>query len=172
MNLLFCVALCILPHNNSNKSHLPSQVMPGNTGSTRAEKSWCKSNDMSFFHVIIHIIKNRNRCWHIGDWWRGISGPNLITAFMAIHPDSKVHGANMGPIWGRQDPGGSHVGPMNFAIWAGVGSARVNENTCSKVLIFNLNQTILLYYHYYASLCSNDSWYETTVMFLINQNWQ
>ena len=32
-------------------------------------------------------------------------------------PDSKVHGANMGPIWGRQDPAGPHVGPMNFAIW-------------------------------------------------------
>ena len=32
-------------------------------------------------------------------------------------PDSKVHGANMGPIWGRQAPGGPHVGPMNFAIW-------------------------------------------------------
>ena len=32
-------------------------------------------------------------------------------------PDSKVHGANMGPIWGRQDPGGPHVGPMNLAIW-------------------------------------------------------
>ena len=31
--------------------------------------------------------------------------------------DSKVPGANMGPIWGRQDPGGPHVGPMNFAIW-------------------------------------------------------
>ena len=30
------------------------------------------------------------------------------------NPDSKVHGANIGPIWGRQDPGGSHVGPMNF----------------------------------------------------------
>ena len=24
----------------------------------------------------------------------------------------------MGSIWGRQDPGGPHVGPMNFAIWA------------------------------------------------------
>ena len=24
------------------------------------------------------------------------------------HPDSKVHGTNMGPIWGRQDPGGPH----------------------------------------------------------------
>ena len=31
--------------------------------------------------------------------------------------DSKVHGANMGPIWGWQDPGGPHVGPMNFAFW-------------------------------------------------------
>ena len=32
-------------------------------------------------------------------------------------PDSKVHGAIMGPIWGQQDPDGPHVGPMNFAIW-------------------------------------------------------
>ena len=32
-------------------------------------------------------------------------------------PDSKVRGANMAPIWGRQDPGGPHVGPMNFALW-------------------------------------------------------
>ena len=28
-----------------------------------------------------------------------------------------VHGANMGPIWGRQDPGGPHVGPINLAVW-------------------------------------------------------
>ena len=26
-------------------------------------------------------------------------------------------GAEMGPIWGRQDPGGPHVGPMKIAIW-------------------------------------------------------
>ena len=31
-------------------------------------------------------------------------------------PNNKIHGANMGPIWGGQDPGGPHVGPMNFAI--------------------------------------------------------
>ena len=35
-------------------------------------------------------------------------------------PDSKVRAANMGPIWSRQDPGGHHVGPMNFAIWDGL----------------------------------------------------
>ena len=38
-------------------------------------------------------------------------GPLLLTC-----PDSKVHGANMGPIWGRQDPGGPHDGPMNLAM--------------------------------------------------------
>ena len=31
--------------------------------------------------------------------------------------DRKAHGVNMGPIWGRQDPGGPHVSRMNFAIW-------------------------------------------------------
>ena len=33
-----------------------------------------------------------------------------------INPDSKLHGANMGPTWGRHDSGGPHVGPMNLAI--------------------------------------------------------
>ena len=32
-------------------------------------------------------------------------------------PDSKVHGASMGPIWDRQDPGGPHIGPMSLSIW-------------------------------------------------------
>ena len=32
-------------------------------------------------------------------------------------PDSKFHWAYMGPIWGLQDPGGPHVGTINFAIW-------------------------------------------------------
>ena len=32
-------------------------------------------------------------------------------------PDSKIHGANMGPTWGRQDPGWPHVGHVNLAIW-------------------------------------------------------
>ena len=37
--------------------------------------------------------------------------------YLKMSPDSKVHEANMGPIWGRQDPDGPQVGPMNFAIW-------------------------------------------------------
>ena len=37
--------------------------------------------------------------------------------FKYNYPDNKIHGANMGLIWGRQVPGGPDVGPMNFAIW-------------------------------------------------------
>ena len=32
-------------------------------------------------------------------------------------PDSNIHGANVGPTWGRQDPGGPHVGHRNIATW-------------------------------------------------------
>ena len=42
---------------------------------------------------------------------------DLVTLGFDAIPDSNVHGASMGPIWGRQDPGGPHVGAMNFAIW-------------------------------------------------------
>ena len=42
---------------------------------------------------------------------------HLVAAGYVHYPDSKVRVANMGSIWGRQDPGGPHVGPTNFAIW-------------------------------------------------------
>ena len=38
-------------------------------------------------------------------------------AMISEDPDIKVDGDNMGPTWGRQDPGGPHVGPINIAIW-------------------------------------------------------
>ena len=47
---------------------------------------------------------------------RPVVGSTAIT-WLRNTPDSKVHGAIVGPIWGQQDPGGPHVGPINFAIW-------------------------------------------------------
>ena len=35
---------------------------------------------------------------------------------LLMNPDSKVHGANMGPTWVLASPGGPHVGPMNLVI--------------------------------------------------------
>ena len=34
-----------------------------------------------------------------------------------VSPDIKDYEANMGPTWGRQDPGGPQVGPMKLVIW-------------------------------------------------------
>ena len=49
-----------------------------------------------------------------------LNGTPLLILFVNISslvPESKVRGANIGPIWGRQNPDGPHVGPMNFVIW-------------------------------------------------------
>ena len=51
-----------------------------------------------------------------------------------IPPDSKVHGANMGTTWGRQDPGGPHVGPMNLAIWGQILYSYVVRSSAVMVL--------------------------------------
>ena len=40
----------------------------------------------------------------------------LDTQVPMYNPDSKVHGANMGPTWVLSAPDGPHVGPMNRAI--------------------------------------------------------
>ena len=44
-------------------------------------------------------------------------GPHYNGIILYMFPNSKVHGANMGPIWGQQDPGGPHASPMNLVIW-------------------------------------------------------
>ena len=62
----------------------------------------------------------------------------------------------MGPIWGRQDPGGPYVGPMNLAIWVDTaqdvladtcydhviwrprrGWTEWNQNLCTVVMTYN-----------------------------------
>ena len=63
----------------------------------------------------------------IGVVWSIYLWPSLLPLeqsykFLPSHwgdhiPNIKIHGANMGPIWGREDPGGPHVGPMDLAIW-------------------------------------------------------
>ena len=53
----------------------------------------------------------------------------------------KVRGANVGPTWGRHDPGGPRVGPMNFAIW--------DDLTCSPVITYYwCNSKSLAQIHY------------------------
>ena len=62
------------------------------------------------------------------------------------YPDSKVHGASMGPIWGRQDPIGPHVGPMNLDIWVCVGGCLLSP--CAVVHYATNWETSFRYIHY------------------------
>ena len=55
----------------------------------------------------------------------------LTTTENLTFPDSKVHGTNMRPIWGRQDLGGRHVGPINFAIWVIALTTSTNAYVCA-----------------------------------------
>ena len=81
------------------------------------------------------------------------SKKNLIKIYFSIpYPDSKVHGANMGPIWGRQDPGGPHVGPMNFAIWVN------SVKWCQLVFMLPYPGYTLLQYNFHNEV----TWYWKT----------
>ena len=59
-------------------------------------------------HYSLTINESNRFPSYVVCWW---------VNFAYQFPDSKVHGANMGPVWGRQDPCWPQVGPMNFAIW-------------------------------------------------------
>ena len=77
----------------------------------------CKSVLLGIYKLISFAvmgnISDNCTCHH-----HTYTGPNCAIKVVAgAFPDSKVHGVNMGPIWGRLDPGRSHVGPMNLAIW-------------------------------------------------------
>ena len=71
------------------------------------------------FHIFWWWLLN-GTCWYLCLLlMTGIRLEIKQTQVIPRHTDSnsKVHGAYRGPTWGRQDPGGSHVGLMNFAIW-------------------------------------------------------
>ena len=53
--------------------------------------------------ITMHIDTRQHLLWSIS--W-----------LYQIYPDSKVHGANMGPTWVLSAPDGHHVGPMNLTI--------------------------------------------------------
>ena len=75
-------------------------------------------------------------------------------------PDSKVHGAYIETTWGRQDPGGPHVGPMNFAIWVGVAFKLENKPTCGwRNIYFSYNyQSNAIYIWKYSGIIKIYSW--------------
>ena len=74
---------------------------------------WCSFFD--FLHL--NKLMNKQSSWQ----WLEMTWHSWDINVMRLpcsynYPDSKVHGANMGPTWVLSAPGGPHVGPMNLAI--------------------------------------------------------
>ena len=94
---------------------------------------------------------------------------------LCVTPDSKVHGTNMGPIWGWQDPGGPHVGPMIFAIWDYMGSLgtelierQIFQNIYFWSYSFNLYQTNLSWLNQFnVFLCTDTFIMKTSLSFFL-----
>ena len=68
----------------------------------RWQKTWCAEEDTMCYNQAI------------GNFQAYFFTPNTHTNTTA---DSKIHGANMGPTWVLSAPGGSHVSPIDLAIW-------------------------------------------------------
>ena len=97
----------------------------------------------SYLFMCIHVkyVQNSARClWHNLSTTNRYLGHGNHMQLKTVgsgpchrYPERKVHGANMGPIWGRQDPGGPHVGHVNIAIYAPVCCPKVRIRLDSKL---------------------------------------
>ena len=59
-----------------------------------------------------------------------------VRSLTGKYPDSKVHGANMGPTWVLSGPDGPHISPLNFAI-------RVDSLEVQKIVKLKSNHCVL-----------------------------
>ena len=102
-------------------------MLPLIVAQTSCWKNWrvpsdLRHHDAHGLDIIVLILRQiTDMLWQKFKWI-------LTLIAMSMDPDSNVHGANMGPISGRQDPGGPHVGPLNFAIWV-----PLPINRCSRL---------------------------------------
>ena len=119
---------------------------------------------------------------------RGIIKYNKQTSYQSLGPDTMITkkqsttntmasliarfmGPTKGPIWGRQDPGGPHVGPMDFAIWD-----ISYEILCvpSFIQIVTVDLTIITHTRHscvISSQCCRTTFTFETAVFLSRQNW-
>ena len=58
-------------------------------------------------------------------------------------PDNKVHGTNMGPIWGRQDPGGPMLVP--WTLLSGVHYIKIIYHHVPCAYKGVINSTLIMY---------------------------
>ena len=87
--------------------------------------NWCLFKAYPLRHVMCHtclslqltlVYKLRVYITHAIMYAHTYTQITYIQRIQKNIPDSKVHGANMGPTWVLPAPDGPHVGPINLAI--------------------------------------------------------
>ena len=90
-----------------------------------AHKSLCNKRELHDFYCDIapSLVTS---LWYIAHKAEVLPGWGTETdcicwqALLIVTLIARFIGPFKGPIWGRQAPGGPHVGPMNFAIWVNI----------------------------------------------------
>ena len=114
----YCMGLRVPSLNLTSEKYCPSYIIANENMATRHVICACLIN---YYHTmggqwLTKSPKSMMTWSRLSLKWLICECGNLVDMNITL-PDSKVHGANMGPIWGQQDPVGPHVDPMNFAIW-------------------------------------------------------
>ena len=110
--------------------------IPGKTYLYIENKPWCWEDSSPCKHGLLHPWSNSSVpnlssdliaffllpvddliLWR--SWWVNFRG--MFQKF----PDSKIHGANIGPTWVLSAPDGPHAGPLNLAIRVCLGSKKI-----------------------------------------------
>ena len=76
---------------------------------------WSSPHAESFaVFVEYYLMKSQNEIW-LNDFVKFLSAMcSFLSTEDQTFPDSKVHGANMGPTWVLLAPDGPHVGPWTL----------------------------------------------------------
>ena len=148
INIIY-MAILAINSNNTTTCHLNFMYKPSVFSCMAAE--WFL---LPYLLPIIHmsvIVCIR--------WW-------FYPSFLSFTvPNSK------GPIWGRQDPGGPHVGPMNLAIW-GVLLASIHWDTAGQNRSEQIGHSIADKNVMYIFLGGNSVYSNFTEFYFWGSNWQ
>ena len=106
------VSLSRAPKQFVTQVHILFSIYPWNWF-THILQDCFTSAGSSASEVMLKDMGENDSC-EIKRHYRIKCGNRMTVQVPVKFPESKVHGTNMGPIWGWEDPGGPHVSPWTL----------------------------------------------------------
>ena len=128
-----------------------SWVAPGSVAYTSLRFGQCHSRYWFIISIRLSNYGNYSCSWNSRFCWENPFAASEVYVIRPCHslsdvrimsvsfrfgasPDSKAHGANMGPIWVLSALDGPYVGPMNLAI---LGPYTVYPQACTQFIVLH-----------------------------------